>query len=192
MLAVVLLLTGIAVPMVSGYVQEGRRARAEKEIEVIAAAVRSFYKDLGVWPARASTGADNRLYVLCSGPGVPSSNPFRQSHPLSIWLLDGEHGDTLDNHLLSNTPGRQRAAAYPTTGSVRWRGPYSEGGVSVDPWGRPYLVTVVSGFSVDTDNYKRLFVLSAGPDGVLDTVGDLGAMSGLSGDDVGVVLSQRQ
>src|SRR5439155_11006492 len=61
-LAVVLLLTGIAVPMISGYMEDGRRARAEAEVKLIAAEISSFYKDVGVWPARSSTGTNNTLY----------------------------------------------------------------------------------------------------------------------------------
>jgi protein-tyrosine-phosphatase len=44
----VLLLTGIAVPMLSSYMEDGRRARAQAEAKVVGAAVMSFYMDLGV------------------------------------------------------------------------------------------------------------------------------------------------
>lgn len=190
-LAVVLLLTGIAVPMITGYVNDGRRARAEAEVKLVASAVTSFYKDLGGWPARNSAGVDNQLYVLCSGPALPSGNPFTRSHRFTNWLLDGTHGDTLDNHLLQNTPGGASAAAYATTGSVRWRGPYTAGGLPLDPWGHPYLVTVISGFSANANNYKRLLVISAGPDGAFQTVGNLTATTDLAGDDIGIIVSQR-
>ncbi len=190
-LAVVLLLTGIAVPMISGYMNDGRRARAEAEVKVIASAVTSFYKDVGVWPARSAAGANNVLYTLCSGPTIPTSNPFTNSNNINTWLMDGTHGDTLDNHLLTNTPGRSGSGAYPTTGTVRWRGPYSAGGAPLDPWGRPYLVTVRAGTSTSATNYKRLFVLSAGPDGAINTAAALTAGTDLAGDDIGIIISQR-
>jgi len=41
-LSVVLLLTGIAVPMLSSYMEDGRRARAEAECKVVGAAIMSF------------------------------------------------------------------------------------------------------------------------------------------------------
>lgn len=190
-LAVVLLLTGIAVPMISGYMNDGRRARAEAEVKVVASAVTSFYKDVGVWPARSSAGTNNVLYTLCSGPSLPTTNPFTNNNAMRTWLMDGTHGDTLDNHLLTNTPGGSQGGAYPTTGSVRWRGPYSAGGTPLDPWGRPYLVTVRSGTSTNATNYKRLFVLSAGPDGALNTPAALTAATEITGDDIGIIISQR-
>jgi prepilin-type N-terminal cleavage/methylation domain-containing protein len=191
-LAVVLLLTGIAVPMISGYVEDGRRARADAEAKVIAAAVTSFYKDVGVWPARASSGANNTLSVLGSGSPKPASNPYAANHQFATWLLGANSGDTLDNQLLSNTPGGAGGAAYPTTGSNRWRGPYSAGPLPLDPWGRPYLVTVISGYSTHATNNKRLLVLSAGPNGLIDTAAQLTATTAIAGDDIGVILSQRQ
>jgi prepilin-type N-terminal cleavage/methylation domain-containing protein len=191
-LAVVLLLTGIAVPMISGYVEDGRRARAEAEVKVIAAAVTSFYKDVGVWPARSSSGTNGVLSVLGSGPTAPTSNPFTATHQFATWLTIPGNGDTLDNHLLTNTPGGSSGGAYPTSGSARWRGPYTAGGLPLDPWGRPYLVTVISGYSTHATNYKRLFVLSAGADGEIDTSADLTATTTLADDDIGMILSQRQ
>lgn len=190
-LAVVLLLTGIAVPMISGYMNDGRRARAEAEVKVLAAAVTSFYKDVGVWPARSSAGANNVLYTVCSGPTVPTTNQFVNNNNINTWLMDGTHGDTLDNHLLRNTPGGSSGGAYPTTGTVRWRGPYVAGGTPLDPWGRPYLVTVRSGTSTSATNYKRLVVISAGPDGAINTPAALTAATDIAGDDIGVIVSQR-
>jgi hypothetical protein len=107
-------------------------------------------------------------------------------------LLGANNGDTLDNHLLTNTPGGAAGAAYPTTGSARWRGPYAAGSLPLDPWGRPYLVTVIAGYSTHATNYKRLVVLSAGPDGDIDTAAQLTATTTIAGDDIGMILSQRQ
>lgn len=191
-LAVVLLLTGIAVPMISGYMNDGRRARAEAEVKVVASAVTSFYKDVGVWPARSAAGVNNVLYTLCTGPTVPSTNPYTNTNAIVTWLMDGTHGDTVDNHLLKNTPLGASGGAYPITGTVRWRGPYSAGTAPLDPWGRPYLITVRAGTSTSTTAYKRLFVLSAGPDGAVNTAATLAATTDLAGDDIGIIISQRQ
>jgi type II secretory pathway pseudopilin PulG len=191
-LAVVLLLTGIAVPMVRGFMSDGRRARAEADVKAIAHAVTSFYRDVGVWPARNAAGVNNVLYTLCSGPAAPATNPFANTNNISTWLMDGTHGDTLDNHLVRNTPGGSAGGAYPTAGSVRWRGPYATAATPLDPWGRPYLVTVRSGTSTNATNFKRMYVLSAGPDGVIDTPATLSATTELAGDDVGLLISIRQ
>ena len=135
-LSVVLLLTGIAVPMLSTYMEDGRRARAESECKTIGAAVLGFYKDVGVYPARNSSSSNNTLTVLMTGPSIPSTSPWMAAH---AWITEGtgSNGDVLDNHLVLNQPQSTTGAAYPMTGVTRWRGPYT-GPLPVDPWGRPY------------------------------------------------------
>ncbi len=60
-----------------------------------------------------------------------------------------------------------------------WKGPYLDA-VPIDPWGRSYLVNLRAIRSGD-----RLWVISAGPDGVVETnPRDVV----LAGDDVGVIL----
>jgi hypothetical protein len=63
---------------------------------------------------------------------------------------------------------------------ARWRGPYLEQ-VPIDPWGRAYVVLLEP-----SRRGSARVVVSAGPDGILDThAGD--AM--IAGDDVGIVLT---
>lgn len=190
-LSVVLLLTGIAVPMLSSYMEDGRRARAEAECKVVGAAVMSFYKDLGVYPARNSGGTNNYLYSLLTGPTTPTTNPWTAGHNFATWGMGAARGDLLDNHLLRNQPQGSVSAAYATTGSMRWRGPYVNGTTPLDPWGRPYVVNVISGHNANATNYKRLWVISAGPNGRFDTPAIATAITEIGGDDIGVMLTQR-
>lgn len=191
-LSVVLLLTGIAVPMLTSYMEDGRRARAEAECKVLGAAVMSLYKDVGVFPARSATGVNNTVNVLLSGTPKPTANPYAAAHQWATWGMNATLGDILDNHLLLNTPNGAAAGRYPITGSNRWRGPYTAGPAPFDPWGRPYIINVISGWSNNAVNYKRLYVLSAGQNGVIDTVQTSLATTNIGGDDVGFILSQRQ
>ena len=190
-LSVVLLLTGIAVPMLSSYMEDGRRARAEAEAKVVGAAVMSFYKDLGIYPARNSGGTNNFVYSLLTGPTMPTTNPWNAGHNWITWGMGAARGDLLNNHLLQNQPQASTAAAYPITGSMRWRGPYLNGSSPVDPWGRPYVINVISGYFANATNYKRLWVVSAGPNGRFDTSANATATTDLAGDDIGVMLSQQ-
>jgi len=190
-LSVVLLLTGIAVPMLSSYMEDGRRARAEAECKVVGAAVMSFYKDLGAYPARNSGGTNNYLYSLLTGPTTPTTNPWTAGHNFATWGMGAARGDLLDNHLLRNQPQGSVSAAYATTGSMRWRGPYVNGTTPLDPWGRPYVVNVISGHNANATNYKRLWVISAGPNGRFDTPAIATAITEIGGDDIGVMLTQR-
>lgn len=190
-LAVVVLLCGIAVPVVHGYLQEGKRAQAEAEAKMLAGALTSFFKDTGAMPARRA-GGGSRLYVLYTGASLPSGNPFRSGHSFVDWALNADTGDLLDNHLLHNAPGGNADAAYPAAGAGRWRGPYLSGSSPLDPWGRPYVINVIASWFEHASNYKRLFVLSAGPNGVLDTQYQSTATTEIGGDDVGVVVAERK
>lgn len=191
-LAVILLLAGIAVPMVDSYIKDAQRARAKSEVKVLGAAIMSFYKDLGVYPGRNSSGTDNTLRVLGSGAALPASNPFTNSTTWNSWLLNASYGDTFDNHLIENTPQGAAAQAYPTTGERRWYGPYLADTAPLDPWGRPYVIMLLSFFSTDATNYKKAIILSAGPDGAISTAPTTTATTEISGDDIGLVLSRRQ
>ncbi len=190
-LSVVLLLTGIAVPMLSSYMEDGRRARAEAEAKVVGAAVMSFYKDLGVYPARNSGGTNNFLYSLFTGPTMPTASPWLAGHNFITWGMGGARGDLLNNHLLQNVPQGTAAAAYPVAGNVRWRGPYLNGSSPNDPWGRPYVVNIISGHFQHATLYKRVWVLSAGPNGRFDTNANATATTDIGGDDIGVMLTQQ-
>ncbi|GAB4146703.1 MAG: hypothetical protein Fur0037_14780 [Planctomycetota bacterium] len=191
-LAVVLLLTGIAVPMISGYMEDGRRARAAAEVKVLASSIASFYKDVGTYPTRNSSGTAGGINLLVSGSSLPSSSPWIGNSAFATWATSSSTADVMDNQLLANTPGGQSSAAYPTTGSNRWRGPYLAGPSPLDPWGRPYIANVISSFSTNSTNYKRMYVLSAGPNGRFDTPASATATADIADDDIGVILHVRQ
>ena len=186
------MLTGIAVPLIGGYVEDGRRARAESEAKMLAAAILRAQKDLGDWPSRNGSGTTRTVYVLASGPSKPASNPWGSGGSFPSWFMSNTTGDLMDNHLLSNTPMGQSGAAYSETGSARWRGPYLAGGSPLDPWGRPYICNVIGGFYSHATSYKRVYVLSAGPDGIFQTSSTATASSDVDGDDIGLVLNQRR
>ncbi|MFT7536258.1 MAG: prepilin-type N-terminal cleavage/methylation domain-containing protein [Hyphomicrobiaceae bacterium] len=190
-LSVVLLLTGIAVPMLSSYMEDGRRARAEAEVKVVMAATSLLYKDVGTYPARNSSGTNNYIYTLYTGPAL-TANPWANNHRWSSWSRNAQRGDRLDNHLAVNTPQGAVGGAYPTTGNMRWRGPYVAGSTPIDPWGRPYIINVMSGYRTDATNYKRMWVMSAGANGLFDTNYRARATDEILGDDIGVMFMQRQ
>ena len=162
-----------------------------KKAKVVGAAVMSFYKDLGIYPARNSGGTNNFVYSLLTGPTMPTANPWNAGHNWITWGMGAARGDLLNNHLLQNQPQATPAAAYPTTGSMRWRGPYLNGSSPIDPWGRPYVIDVISGYFANATNYKRMWVVSAGPNGRFDTSANATATTDLTGDDIGVMLTQQ-
>ena len=190
-LGVILLLAGIAVPLVNGYIEDSQRARARSEVKMLGAAVMSMYKDLHIVPARNSAGTDNTLRVLGTGPSVPTTNPFLNNSSWNSWFMSGSYGDTFDNQLINNTPQGTASAAFTTSGEFRWRGPYLADNASLDPWGRPYLLMVRSFYDTNATNWKKVIILSAGPDGQVDTSPSCSATTDITDDDIGFVLSQR-
>ena len=191
-LSVILLLTGIAVPLLSSYMEDGRRARAEAEIKMLSSAFTKANADLGSYPARSSGGNDSFLYVLMTGSTKPASNPWTRGHRWINWAMNATRGDLLDEHLLRNSPGGQSSAAYPTSGNLRWRGPYLAGTSPLDPWGRPYLINVGSAWRTHASRHKRMFVISAGPNGQFDTSWQSLETTEIAGDDIGVTLALKQ
>ena len=74
------------------------------------------------------------------------------------------HVGLLVDQLITNEVGYQTGAAERTWGG--WRGPYIDGALGADPWGRRFAVNVrwlTVATRLDT------VVLSAGPDGLVNT-----------------------
>jgi prepilin-type N-terminal cleavage/methylation domain-containing protein len=171
-LAVVAILAAILTPTIAKNINDAKIARANNEVQVIAAAIGSFYKDLGRWPT--SNGADftdtiQLLYSTGDTPAIQGAGVDEEEY----WLADGTGWaanltDTFDNQLIANTPGG--GAPYPNDTTVprpelRWRGPYITE-VRADPWGSHYSCNIWYTFNTTT-NYVGLW--SAGPDRTSNT-----------------------
>ncbi len=188
-LAILAMLAGIVVPLFSSAPEQARLERARTEVQAIGEAVRRFRASTGDWPTLDATGGRHSLKLLLSGSSLPSDDPFSGGGVWWSWISTGK-ADLLVNHLLHNRPQGQSANVYPTGGTNGWRGPYTEA-IPLDPWGRPYLVNVVVAWSTSQDEDRRMWVLSAGPDGVLQTSTDAGVSDAILGDDVGFLVYQR-
>jgi len=160
-IAVIAILAGIATPSIVKNVRDSRIARAKSDTKEIAATIASFYKDVGRWP---STDGTNDLVYLASGIGdMPAAGTG-----VTGWT---GNSDTFTDQLIDNDP------SYTTSGEFAWRGPYQTE-FGTDPWGRQLVCNVGN---LSAGSTTPVYVLSAGPDGILQT--DVGAL--LAGDDVG-------
>ena len=130
-LAVVLLLSGIAVPLISSYVEDSRRGRAEAEVKMIAGALTNFYKDVGQFPSRDSSAKDYTLKACFTGNAIPKTDPFVKTHSWSDWARSTSTGDTPDG---DTTPGATNPGTI-TTADCRNAESGSEDG---DPAARPF------------------------------------------------------
>ncbi len=178
-LAVVAILAAILVPTIEKNIQDAKIARAKNEVQVVGAAMASFYKDLGIWPmySDATTSPPTAVDFLITANGTAGSDPNGYH-----WWSGADNGyDTFENQLISNAPGYTACTA--PTQEMCWNGPYINE-VKPDPWGHQYSSNVK-----DATGSNAMWVWSAGPDGVADTNSTQARSSAaLSNDDIGVRL----
>lgn len=207
-LGIVAVLTAILLPIVTSYLNDAKVARAAKDATSIATAILKFEGDVGEWPrwvdGTKTKDTDARFIVLYTKDGKAveatvdgtkwnkgandDDNPIYAggSTPGTGTPSNGD-GDILDHHLSENAPGGTTDVAKKYK---KWEGSY----LSVpkaDPWGNKYYVNVQflagqAGDAVSGDKGRHAFVLSAGPDGVINTAFDQASDSILvvDGDDI--------
>jgi type II secretory pathway pseudopilin PulG len=151
-----------------------------------------------------SHAAGNRVDLLVSSGAVPTASVARATAG-SDWddVVDNAAVQRLDYFLVANTPSNVAANAYRTATSMSvatefdpdsgalynaehaWRGSYLPGPIGPDPWGTRYAVNVEflarAPGAGPSGNVNDVFVISAGPDRVIDTRFDIdGATAGNS------------
>ena len=170
--AVIAILAAVLTPYITKYIDDSKVAKARNEVQVIAAAVTNAYKDLGRWPNRTNATTDyGGLYTGTVAPPT-ALLAIASWQNLTTW-------DTLNNHLVINNRG------YPaptTAGDTKWMGPYATT-LPLDPWGRPYVINALN-FTSTTSPPTPVWVLSAGPNGLIDTPIATGTTAPLN-DDIG-------
>jgi type II secretory pathway pseudopilin PulG len=151
-----------------------------------------------------SHAAGNRVDLLVGGGTVPTVAVARATAGAD-WddVVDNAAVQRLEYYLVQNTPSNLVANAYRTASSMSvatefdpdsgalynaehaWRGAYLPGPIEPDPWGTRYAVNVEflarALGAGPSGNVNDVFVLSAGPDRVVDTRFDVdGATPGNS------------
>jgi prepilin-type N-terminal cleavage/methylation domain-containing protein len=172
-LSVVAILAAILTPTIMKNINDSKIARANNEVQVIAAAMASFFKDTGRWPTSNGTaGNPDYLYIL---HGPSTANDMNSGGYSAYWgngASWSSRKDLIENHLMRNQPGINGTAGgtvYGTTGELRWNGPYLTS-LKADPWGVLYSSNVISlWYTGGNYEYYRVFVLSAGSDKVAQT-----------------------
>lgn len=172
-LAVVAILAAILTPTIAKNINDAKIARANNEVQVIGAAIGSFYKDVGRWPTSNGTDLSDSVQLLY-GPGDTPTIQGGGVAQEQYWLNDGSGWagnliDTFENHLIDNDPG-DGATNYPDENTVPkpelyWKGPYITE-VKADPWGNHYSCNIWYTYNTTT-NFVGLW--SAGPDRISNT-----------------------
>lgn len=156
---IIAILAGILVPLILKEIDESRISRATADVRSISNALIVFKKDLGQWPV--STTCEPAVTLLQSAGTVPA---------LGLnW--DGSNPGNLDDYLASDSNG-----CWP----AKWKGPYMAF-ASADPWGNAYVINGKDFLSAT----GALWIISAGPDGVVDTAS---TQTSVGGDDIGLRL----
>ncbi len=186
-LAVIVTLALILTPSIANFINDSRMARARADVQTIGAAVMQFYRDTGYFPQWTT--------AVNGGPGAPQARiqvlgslgntPFEtQTTP---WTTGPT--DDMARQLLSNGPGYAMRTA---TSQFGWNGPYLSSELRSDPWGNRYLINIGlldTSPGVMTLNGRpkaAVWVLSAGPDGLIETLFNQPiTVAVLGGDDVG-------
>jgi len=172
-LSVIAILTAVLVPTVLSHIAQSRVLRARQDVMAIAGAINRFYDDTGFVPRTTDSvngvGGANVVDMLVS-PGEVPALPQEDAGSQERWVRGST--DFLRNHLVNNVPGYRLKRAG---GGPGWNGPYFSAAPSEDPWGNRYMVNVVflepGGGAVSEDGQPKraVFVLSAGPDGIIQT-----------------------
>lgn len=177
-LMIVIILIAILVPTLSRHIDSARNARAHNDVQIIAASIAQFNSDVGQWPIcvlGTVVGMRGDKYELLIGPGnepgVDQSVGIAADDTTDAtgWVLALATTDKIDlisDQLNANAPGYAIGK-----GNRKWKGPYlssTSGSLSDDPWGTMYLVAV-KGLQVDAPYETAAYVLSAGPNMIIET-----------------------
>lgn len=204
-LGIITILVASLTPLVLKYIEDARITRAQSETRAIATTIAAVYKDTGYWPytdtngPRAHPGIDRVLSdpdrVATgtgngAGPGAAKWGTFGRSKPLYDYLFyNNPDDDTGAVH------AGQAGEDYPTTGTSRWKGPYTEKPAFTDPWKSSYVIDVrylPGNPRYHQDTVHRVFVLSPGPDKRWETPfqDNIGTpQDEIRGDDIGSVIT---
>jgi prepilin-type N-terminal cleavage/methylation domain-containing protein len=178
-IAVAALLAGIITPSVIKHLDDSKRVRAQNDTLAIGAAIASFYKDVGRWPTKNTATSFDLILIVGDG------NTPIATGPAADWALPATaaNADLMAYHLISNQPKNAVANAYSTTADSIWKGPYRPT-LPADPWGNRYAVNIGN-----TVGANAVWVLSAGPDGIVQTAFNQAVLANgvitTAGDDIG-------
>jgi len=159
-LTLIALLIVILTPLVLSYLSQSRVTRAEEDIRTIAQTVRLYKRDTGQFPIytnQEDARADTESITELLSPGkTPSTD-------------GGGTGWEFDKNGAMETFFNKNLLQLPTNSlrgeQLSYQGPYMKP-INADPWGNAYVITAVN---LLRSSSKIGFVISSGPNLVLDT-----------------------
>ncbi|MEI6669923.1 MAG: hypothetical protein WCP29_17375 [Acidobacteriota bacterium] len=191
MVSALIVLAGTLLPVMGDSIANARVVVARNDATQIATAIVNFQRDLGplvLRRAAPSSSSDRTVAIdvlISNGPlpglaaAVPAASPAGAGLPARPGRIGRQalepwttlfSADVLAAHLRFNGRAYPAAASGTVTG---WNGPYLGRDITSDPWGHAYLVNTA--LLRDNDGMmgvrfaNAVFVLSAGPNGVIET-----------------------
>lgn len=176
-LATISILTAVLAPVGKRTTDIARLARVSTDLSAIGQAILDFTAAKPNQTKFTINGAVNgaRVDLLVSDGDIPREMSASGS---AAWqrVVDNTTGkvDFLERHLVTNNPRGSAANDYdipPNVNAPGWRGAFLSAPVDPDPWGNRYMVNVK--FMVSRDKnppWYDVFVYSAGPDEIIDTL----------------------
>ena len=151
-------LSGVAAPAMNEYLEDAKLLRAQHDVRTLSASLIRLFNDVG--PERGIERGWARADLLVGAGAVPVA----ATDTAESWSMGTTHKGValLDDHLVVNEVGYSVVRGPSRTG---WRGAYLQDPVRPDPWGHRYAVNV----GVMRSHYFDTVVLSAGPDGLVDS-----------------------
>ncbi len=193
MLVILLILAGSLVPVMSDSINSARNVRARNDLSQIAVALVNFQRDVGpivvdgtrLRQLQTAASSVRPVEVLSSDGEMPAITDRVPVETVSALLVNpaltldasavapwtvSQATDRLDFHLRVNGRNYPEATSGAGTG---WNGPYLSKDVPGDPWGHAYLINTgfLRGLPPSAVGCSRcaVFVISAGPNGTLET-----------------------
>ncbi len=176
----VMVIAGLLPPLLARDYDVRNIAIAHYQVRDIANAIVAFYQDVGRWPNRDADGGDG-LHALVSGGAAEALSGLFEDADMA------DRADLLNNHLAHNHPV---GGHYDTEGEHGWHGPYLPD-IGTDPWGHPYVVYMSALSTRHPEGAHKAIVVSAGPNGRVETPAVLGRATRFGGDDVGMAFFIR-
>jgi type II secretory pathway pseudopilin PulG len=187
-IAIAAIISSMAIVASMDKVEDARMTRAIADTEMIGIAIHGFMNDTGFAPAfkaGTATGPSDEIFLVLESGGTTPPENSEAATPL-LWPMDETDRDLLENQLVKNKPNTD-GMPYPRIGEISyartrgWNGPYVPTMPSADPWGNKYLVNVqlltpkgvrdaAADLSLGVGQRPAAFVISAGPNRLLDTV----------------------
>jgi type II secretory pathway pseudopilin PulG len=179
-LIVASILAAAAAPTARRTIDAARLTRAAADESAIGTAINNFLSNtsnngFSINGSNPAVGAATVVETLVSDGDIPREcNPAQGCTTAPLWTnaVDNAGGltDFLERHLVTNNPRGSSANDYPA-GAAAWRGAYISSPIDPDPWGNRYAVNVkwLATNSNCGSRTNDVFVLSAGPDEIIDT-----------------------